>query len=61
MLYDADSADVFTEVSRGIDVGMNEGVTACGLYHLKNESAVASEVGINIAREYANWGGEFVD
>ena len=22
---------------------------------------VASEVGINAAREYANWGGEFVD
>ena len=28
---------------------------------LKNESAVASAVGINTACEYANWGGEFVD
>jgi len=40
---------------------MNAGVTAGGLNYLKNESAVASEVGINAAREYANWGGEFVD
>ena len=40
---------------------MTAGVTAGGLYHPKNESAVASEVGINTAREYANWGGEFVD
>ena len=40
---------------------MNAGVTAGRLYHLKKESAVASEVGINAAREYANWGGEFVD
>ncbi len=30
-------------------------------YYLKSESAVASEVGTNTAREYANWGGEFVD
>ena len=28
---------------------------------LKNESAVTSAVGINTARENANWGGEFVD
>ena len=28
---------------------------------LKNESAVVSAVGINTAREYANWGGEFMD
>ncbi len=42
-------------------VGMTSGVTAGGLYHPKNESAVGAEVGINTAREYANWGGEFVD
>ena len=40
---------------------MTVSVTADGLHHLKNESAVASEVGLNTAREYANWGGEFVD
>lgn len=28
---------------------------------LKNKGAVASAVGINTAREYANWGGEFMD
>ena len=31
------------------------------LYYLKNESAVASEVGIDTARDSANLGGEFVD
>jgi hypothetical protein len=42
-------------------IGMTAGVSAGGLHYLKNENAVASEVGINTAREYANWGGEFVD
>ncbi len=42
-------------------VGMNPGVTAGGLYSLKNESVVASEVGINASRECANWGSEFMD
>ena len=40
---------------------MTVAITAGGLYYLKHESAVASEAGINTAREYANWGGEFVD
>ena len=40
---------------------MTAGVTAGGPYYLKNESAVASKVETNTAREYANWGGEFVD
>jgi hypothetical protein len=40
---------------------MTMGVTAGGLYYPKNGRAVASEVGIDTAREYANWGGEFVD
>ena len=40
---------------------MIAGVAGGGLHYLKNESAVASEVGINPAREYVNWGGEFVD
>jgi hypothetical protein len=39
-------------------VGMTSRVTGGGLKH---ESAVASAVGINTAREYANWGGEFMD
>lgn len=40
---------------------MNAGLTARGLHHVKNESAGMSDVGGNAAREYANWGGEFVD
>ena len=42
-------------------VGMNPGVTADGQYSLKNESLVASEVGIDASRECANWGSEFMD
>ena len=42
-------------------VGMNPGVTAGGLYSLKNESVMASEVGINASRECANWVSEFMD
>ena len=42
-------------------VGMTARVTTGGLYYLEKKSAVAPEVGTNTAREYANWGGEFVD
>lgn len=42
-------------------VDMTTDNTDGGLYFLKNESAATLEVGIAAAREYGNWGGEFVD
>ena len=45
----------------GAAVSMTAGVNPGGPRSPKNESAMASEVGITLASYYANWGGEFVD
>ena len=49
------------QICNGSSVSMTAGVNLGGPRSPKNESAMASEVGITLASYYANWGGEFVD
>lgn len=41
--------------------GEHQSTTSGGVHFLKKESEAAAEIGTNGAREYANWGEEFVD
>lgn len=49
------------QIYNGRTVSMTAGVNPGGPCSLKNENAMALEIGIAVAPYYANWGGEFVD
>ena len=50
-----------SDSSLELQIAMTTNSTVGGSHYLNNDNAAISEVGIAAARDYANWGGEFVD